>query len=455
MHDFNEARYLRRRALALAGILALITTVLVLALGLLEPGDARRDSPELGGHAEPFSPTPSQDLEALYRQAWVAVRDNLADESKLADWQKWEHKFDGRIRTERQLREAIQEMLASLGDKHTHYVSAHVIREFEYAVNGKIVGIGITITDEFAVNSVQPNGPAAKAGLRKGDVILSVDGEPTAAHDLKKVVSLIRGDARVGSKVVIWVAREGKPARFEIERAVVQTTAAVRSNTMWGPWFDPSEGNSLKIDNMRSESVVDETAKEIDSLNKKGVTALVLDLRGINGGSGETAARIAALFLENGPVAQSLERVDGLIETTQYEVVAGKLIVTRIHPARRTAPQEIATPVHAFKGALVVITDDKTSGAAELVAAALKENKRAVVVGIKTKGKSSGQRTVYLNGKHAIRLTSLTYFTGQGSAFETTGITPDVVVAEGDRQWIFEKGMSELKKIAPPPAPKK
>src|SRR5262249_34692842 len=107
----DQPRYLWKHALVLSSLIALIATVLVWGFGLLSTPEPKH-SAGLGGKSEPFAAVPRQDLEAIYHQAWQTVGQNYIDQPKLHNWQSWEHKFDGQIRTERQLVAAIQEMLA-------------------------------------------------------------------------------------------------------------------------------------------------------------------------------------------------------------------------------------------------------------------------------------------------------------------------------------------------------
>ena len=159
------------------------------------------------------------------------------------------------------------------------------------------------------------------------------------------------------------------------------------------------------------------------------------------------------MFMDSGVIARASERVDGVTETTVYELKGGKLVVTRSQPGKPDTTAELNASVNVFKGTVVVLTDDSTSGAAEVIAAALKDNGRAEVVGIKTAGKDVGQRSFYLSKTHALRISTVRYYRPGGAGL-AGGLEPNVLVPEADRAWIFERGMTHLKKITPPPAPK-
>jgi carboxyl-terminal processing protease len=153
-------------------------------------------------------------------------------------------------------------------------------------------------------------------------------------------------------------------------------------------------------------------------------------------------------------IAQSREHVDGKIETATYAIRGGKLVIERVRDGISVDPVTIDSPVHLFKGALVVIVDDSTAGASEIATQALQESGRAQVVGTTTAGKGVGQRSIYLNGKHAMRVSTIRYFSGSGKELDGKGVEPNLKVEAKDKAFIFEKGMARLKEIAPQPKPK-
>lgn len=440
MKIYNEAKYLWKRALVLSSVIALMVTVLTLKF--VQPKLALTDrSATVGDQGAAFAATPREDLEAMYHQAWLAVKQNYVNCNKLSNWDAWEHRYDGRIRTDRQLAEALGEMLSALNDTHSFYISEKELRRFEQANSGKLVGIGIELDPAGTIVGIMPGAPADKAGLVRGDVVTAVDGHYVSSVD--ELIDLIRGSGQENTEVEIAVQRRGKSMRVTATRAIIRRLPAVLTTT----YGSPETGNSVRIANLRSETVIDELAGAINQFNASKTKGLVLDLRGVQGGSPESAALVVSLFLKDGFVCRSTSLSGGQVETRDYRLKGGKLSITSTLPTSTTT-STLDMPTTHYDGDLVVLVDNATSGASELIACALKANKRATVVGMKTAGKGSAQKIICLSKKHAIRLTSSFYLGADLQPIDGLGISPDVPVIFNvyNQSRIFRVGMIELRK---------
>lgn len=306
------------------------------------------------------------------------------------------------------MRGAIRGMLDALGDQHTGYMTPE-----EYALNmthldGNFEGIGATVeTDEKTsyTRVVAPiaGSPAEAAGVRAGDLILQVDGEDIAGQDITTVVSKVRGPA--GSTVLLTIQREGQeaPLEFAIVRATINL-ASVESKMLDG------QVGYVKI-NSFGESTGADLQAQLRTLMAQQPAGLVVDLRGNPGGYLNTAIEVVSQFIGDGVVM--LERFGDGDEKT-YRALGGGL----------------ATQVP-----LVVLIDEGSASASEIVAGAVQDRNRGQIVGAQSFGKGSVQTTRPLSDQSVVRLTIARWMTPNGNWIHKTGITPDVVVAltEEDR----------------------
>jgi carboxyl-terminal processing protease len=424
-NNFSLNGWLLKRGFLLSAAVTLLG--FIVAIGISWTRNDERIESTLGAQAKQFAPTSRQDLEDAYHRAWIALRENFADQDKLSDWQGWETRYRGKIRTERQLVLAIEDMMSTLGDKRTTVITAGQLLAFEQAKAGKVVGIGVGL-NEYKVQNVFPNSPAAKAGIAKGDMILAVDGTQVGGLSTSQMIDLIRGAEN--TSVVLTVNHENKVRDVMVTRTLIRQDPAVRSI----PWVPVP---SIRVDNLRADSVV----AEIDK-NLKPDGPMLLDLRGLSGGSGMTAAQVAALFLTEGTITSATQRKDGVDYKVTYAIKDGKLVQSTQRIGGTTVDTIVETPVGRYAGKLVILVDDRTTGAAEVITAALQDNKRATVVGIKTRGKGTGQVTVPLTKKYVMRVTNAKYFSPSGNPIDGKGVQPDLPIDPKDRGSLFHQAMT-------------
>jgi len=296
-------------------------------------------------------------------------------------------------------------MLTSL-DPHSSYLSPDDADNMRVQTRGEFGGLGIEVTQEEGfVKVVSPidGTPADEAGIEAGDFITHVDGESVLGLNLDEAVDLMRGP--VGSEIIITVVREDMPEPFDV--SIIRDTitlTAVRTRT---------EGETvvLRVTTFNDQTFPNleeglaeqvETAGGIDQVN-----GFVLDLRNNPGGLLTQAIRVSDAFLEKGEIVSTRGRdpVDG----DRYNATPGDL---------------------AQGKPIVVLINGGSASASEIVAGALQDHRRAIVVGTKSFGKGSVQTVMPLRGDGAMRLTTARYYTPSGRSIQALGVSPDIVVEQ-------------------------
>ena len=309
---------------------------------------------------------------------------------------------------------AINGMLTSL-DPHSSYLPPRDFEDMQTDTRGEFGGLGIEVTQEegyIKVITPMDGTPAYEAGVEAGDFITTVDGESLLGLTLEESVDLMRGP--VGSDVVIGVVREGleEPLEITITRDTIKLTAArVRQ-----------EGDSVVI---RVATFNDQTMPQVregldDVLEAAGgleaVNGVVLDLRNNPGGLLNAGVALSDAFLEQGEIVSTRGREAE--EGDRFNARAGDIIEGK---------------------PIVVLINGGSASASEIVAGALQDHRRAVVVGTKSFGKGSVQTIMPVQGDGAIRLTTSRYYTPSGRSIQALGISPDIVVAQPRRDPTVEE----------------
>ena len=306
------------------------------------------------------------------------------------------------------IEKAINGMLTAL-DPHSSYMNEDTIKEMQIDTSGKFGGLGIHITmDEGFVKIISPidDTPAFNAGLKAGDLITQINSSPVLGLTLKEAVDLMRG--RPGSKITITIAREGTEI-FDV--VLVREIIKIKSvkHTIY------NNVGYLRISSF-TEETKNELYKEIkkakNSLNKNEI-GYILDLRSNPGGLLKSAVAVADTFLNNGEIVSTKERNNKNVK--KYRAKSGDLIDNK---------------------PLIVLINGGSASASEIVAGALQDHKRAIILGTKSFGKGSVQSIIPLmdyNRKKqgAIRLTTARYYTPSGKSIQSKGIEPDIVVEQG------------------------
>lgn len=302
-----------------------------------------------------------------------------------------------------QLFGAVRGLVGAYQDPYTIFVEPAPRRIERDEIRGHFGGIGATMGRNEAgdlVLTLMRDRPAARAGVKDGDILLAVDGKPiTRQMSVQDVVGLVRGDE--GTKVVLTLKRTDTASSFDI------TVVRARIETPSVEWRVLSETDHIgyvKI-SIFGERTTQELETGLAELSAKGVDKLALDLRGNGGGLVDTAVDVTSRFLADGTVLYELKR-------------GGQ---ERYFPVKR-----VTSPAH--KWPLVILVDAGTASASEIVAGALRDAQRAVLIGEKTYGKGSVQEVHELPGGTSLHVTVARWLTPARHQIDKVGLTPDIQV---------------------------
>lgn len=301
------------------------------------------------------------------------------------------------IDDEKTIMGAIRGMLGSL-DPHSVYMSPEVYRELKVDTRGRFDGVGIEVTVRDGwITVIAPiaGSPAEKAGIQPGDEIVKIDGQSTKNFDLAHAVKLMRG--RRGSRIILTIRRAGVKQPFDV--SVIRQKISVPS--VKTEVLDKRYGyiSILSFQEDTTESL----RKAIKKLRKQdALHGLIIDMRRNPGGLLEEAVEVSDEFLK-----------DGIIVTTESRGV---------EIDRHTAHTEGDEP----DCPIIVLVDSGSASASEIVAGALQDNERAIILGTQTFGKGSVQTVIELGDGSALKLTVARYFTPNGTSIQAHGITPDI-----------------------------
>ena len=304
---------------------------------------------------------------------------------------------------------AIDGMLTSL-DPHSSYLSADDAAKMRVQTRGEFGGLGIEVTQqEGFVKVVSPidGTPADAAGMEAGDFITHVDGQSLLGLTLDEAVGIMRGP--VGSEIVITVVREGEDEPFDVSiiRDTIKLTA-VRART---------EGDTvvLRITTFNDQTypnLVDGLEKQVNEAGgMENINGIVLDLRNNPGGLLNQAIRVSDAFLEKGEIVSTRGRYSK--DSERYTAKPGDL---------------------ADGKPIVVLINGGSASASEIVAGALQDHRRAIVVGTRSFGKGSVQTVMPLRGEGAMRLTTSRYYTPSGRSIQALGVSPNIIVEQPKRK---------------------
>jgi carboxyl-terminal processing protease len=300
------------------------------------------------------------------------------------------------------LEDAIRGMLGGL-DPHSSYLDKKSYSELQEGTTGEFGGLGIEVgMEDGFVRVISPidDTPAQRAGVKAGDLIIRLDDTPVKGMSLNDAVNKMRG--KPGTDIVLTIVRESedKPLKITITRDVIKIKS-VRSRTL-----EPGFGY-LRISHIQAHTTED-LRKELDILkqdNNDDLKGVILDLRNNPGGVLNAAVGVSDLFLEK-----------GLIVYTEGRVADSQLKFN-------------AKPGDSIKNVpIIILVNAGSASASEIVAGALQDHQRAIIMGDKTFGKGSVQTILPMSNETAVKLTTARYYTPKGRSIQASGITPDIVI---------------------------
>jgi len=317
------------------------------------------------------------------------------------------------------LESAIRGMLSGL-DPHSSYLDKEEYRDLQVGTSGEFGGLGIEVgMEDGFVKIIAPidDTPAARAGLKAGDLIIRVDDKPVKGMGLNDAVNVMRG--KPGSEIGLTILREGadRPFNVELVRDVIHV-ASVKNRTL-----EPGYGY-IRISHFQSRTTEDLLSglSELEKENGGRLKGLVLDLRNNPGGVLNSAVGVSDAFLGGGQIVYTKGRVDD----SDLQFKAG--------------------PDDVLKGApIVVLVNGGSASASEIVAGALQDHKRAIIMGRPTFGKGSVQTIVPIDDSTALKLTTARYYTPSGRSIQAQGIEPDIELTSGELNVVEEPGIEPVK----------
>jgi carboxyl-terminal processing protease len=315
--------------------------------------------------------------------------------------------------------DAISGMVSGL-DPHSQYFDKKSFKEFREGTSGRFVGVGIEIgMEDGLVKVVSPieGSPAFKAGIKSGDLITRIDDTPVKGLTMDQAVKRMRGEPN--TKVVLTVFRKTENRAFP----VTITRAEIRTQSVRAKMVEPGYG-WVRLSQFQDNSVED-FVRKVDELYKQDpkLKGIVLDLRNNGGGLLDGAIAISAAFLPR----------DALVVSTNGQVADSKASyrATPEHYVRRVGSDPLRRLPDAVKSVpLVVLVNEGSASASEIVAGALQDHKRATVLGAQTFGKGSVQTVRPLSADTALKITTARYYTPSGRSIQAKGIVPDLWIDE-------------------------
>lgn len=344
----------------------------------------------------------------LYEEAWRMLKEEYVDGSfNGQNWSKWQHHYDGKLKDPDDAYVAIATMVASLNDEYTRFLQPRDMSEQNMSIDSRLYGVGIQISkreNKLLVLATIDDTPAEKAGLMPKDQITFIDGVETAGMSVEDAADHIRGEK--GTYVTLMIKR----GKQDLEKRIQRDEIKIKS--VFTKPLDDSRIGYVRLSSFISETMLSELEEIMKKLANK--QALVIDLRGNYGGLFTNAVEIADLFLDKGDIVS---------------------IVNREHDRRLYE----AHPGTLYQKPMVVLIDGGSASASEILSGALKDNKRATLIGAQSFGKGLVQKINPLSNGSGMNITISKYLTPNGTDINKKGIEPNVKVAYTEADFLAQR----------------
>ena len=349
-----------------------------------------------------MNPVLAQTPQSLYDRAWKLVNAKFVDQTNNEqDWSRWRHRYDSVIKDDEDAYVAIESMVSSLNDVYTKFLNPKDFKEENESIQGSLQGIGVQIgvrDGKLLVIAPIEDTPGERAGLKAEDEILEINGKSTKGITVDAAAEQIRGPE--GTKVTLLVKRGKEPAKtYTITREKIE----IKSVSTKAPEFVkiPDNLGYIRLSSFISRNATSEFEQAlVENFDKDG---LIIDLRSNPGGLLTNAIYIADMLLDSKVIVSTVDR-EGYKDTTRAN--------------QRTLTNQ----------PIVVIINGGSASASEILSGALKDNKRAIIVGKKSFGKGLVQEINRLPGGSAMHITIQKYLTPNGTDINKKGIKPDYEV---------------------------
>ena len=333
----------------------------------------------------------------LFDKTWRVIYKDYYDSSlNHQDWERWRDRYQGKIKTEEDAKVAIDSMIASLNEPYTRFMTKKDFEELATSITSKIYGIGVNIysnAGKIEIFNVIPSTPADFAQLKQGDIITNIDGKDINGMNVSDVASLVRGPEN--SVVELTLLRDGKKIIKKIKRKEIKIKN-VKSSVL------DNHIGYIQVISFMGGTTPNEFMEALE--NTKNTDSIILDLRGNTGGLLDNAVFIANLFIKQGEIVEIIYR-------------NGHKKSIKANPAQKLLDKP-----------LVVLVNGASASASEILSGALKDYKKAKLVGKKTFGKGLVQKVVPLPNQTGVNVTIARYLTPNGTDINKLGIKPDIEI---------------------------